>query len=196
MFGWNNIYFSDKRGWCVFATCIFTVHYMIFRWSCKSVYSPQVLHYISIVNSFICVTSSQSSGAINLCKSMGHLSYHYTFMRPPYLTTLHIEQYTSFTKPYSMHHWTIHQWSLDRKAPPTGKIVLHWIYPFQTILSNFGFGWQKRPPTPWKFFLYWIYPFQTILSNFRFGWQKIPPLFCLFMRDLSHITHVEYPWSP
>ena len=24
--------------------------------------------------------------------------------------------------------------------------TLHWIYPFQAILSNFGFGWQKSPP--------------------------------------------------
>ena len=27
---------------------------------------------------------------------MGRLSYHYTFMRPPYATTLHIQQYTSW----------------------------------------------------------------------------------------------------
>ena len=27
--------------------------------------------------------------------------------------------------------------------------------------------------------------------------QKSPaPLFCLFMIDSAHITHVEYPWSP
>ena len=26
--------------------------------------------------------------------------------------------------------------------------------------------------------------------------EKPPPLFCLFVRDLAHFTHVEYPWFP
>ena len=34
------------------------------------------------------------------------------------------------------------------ESPPPGKIFLDWIYPFQTILSNFGFSWQKTSPPP------------------------------------------------
>ena len=26
--------------------------------------------------------------------------------------------------------------------------------------------------------------------------KPYPPLFYLFVRDLTHVTHVEYPWSP
>ena len=26
--------------------------------------------------------------------------------------------------------------------------------------------------------------------------EKPPPSFCLFVRDLTHVVHVEYPWSP
>ena len=67
------------------------------------------------------------------------------------------------------------------KPPPTprwGKIFWHQIYPFQAILSNFGFGGRKAPPpTPQmrgKFFWHQIYPFQAILSNFGFGGRKAP----------------------
>ena len=37
---------------------------------------------------------------------------------------------------------------MGRKAPPPRmrEILLHWIYPFQTILSNFGFCGRKAPP--------------------------------------------------
>ena len=38
----------------------------------------------------------------------------------------------------------------------------------------------------------------SISCNFQqqlwFSWQKSPPPFCLFMRALAHVTHVEYPW--
>ena len=35
---------------------------------------------------------------------------------------------------------------VEEKPPPKwGKIFLHWIYPFQTILSNFGFCGRKAP---------------------------------------------------
>ena len=39
-----------------------------------------------------------------------------------------------------------------QKSPPQThthrEIFLDWIYPFQTISSNFGFGWQKSSPHP------------------------------------------------
>ena len=54
-------------------------------------------------------------------------------------------------------------WLLWQKSPPTlqrwGKF-LHWINPFQAILSNFGFCGRKAPTLPrWENFLHWIYPF-------------------------------------
>ena len=88
------------------------------------------------------------------------------------------------------------------KPPPNEGNFLHWIYPFQAILSTFGycgrkaplqdegifftldlsisgnfkqlwFLWQKSPPPPMReIFLHWIYPFQVISSNFGFLWQK------------------------
>ena len=76
----------------------------------------------------------------------------------------------------------------------------HQIYPFQAILSNFGFCGRKAPPTlpGWgKIFWHQIYPFQAILSNFGFCGRKAPlPLFSLFVRDWARITLVEYPRSP
>ena len=39
----------------------------------------------------------------------------------------------------------------------------------------------------------WIYPFHAISSNFGSAGRKVPTsFFCLFVRDLAHITHVEY----
>ena len=70
---------------------------------------------------------------------------------------------------------------LEKKSPPNREIFLDWTYPFQTILSNFGFSWQKSPPLLIReIFLDWIYPSQTISSNFGFGWQKSPPSFLPF----------------
>ena len=57
-----------------------------------------------------------------------------------------------------------------------GKIFWHQIYPFQAILSDFGFCGRKAPPPQWgKFFWHQIYPFQAILRNFGFGGRKAPP---------------------
>ena len=99
MFVWNNIYFSDKRGWCVFATCILLYITLFFMVLQVCVQSPS-LHYISIVNHSSVSLLVRVKEHINLCKFMGRLSYHYTFMRPPYATTLHIQQYTSMFKEY------------------------------------------------------------------------------------------------
>ena len=102
-------------------------------------------------------------------------------------------------------------WFLWQKSPPAhwmrehfltgwGEIFWHQIYPFQAILSNFGFCGRKAPPTlpGWgKIFWHQIFPFQAILSNFGFCGRKAPlPLFSLFVRDWARITQVEYPRSP
>ena len=146
----------------------------------------------------------------------------------------------------------------ETPPPRMREIFFHWIYPFQTISSNFGFCGIKapppnmkekfstgsihfkqfqetlvfvaeKPPPPdeWKIFPldlsisdnfkqlwflwqkspspHWMrekfFPLDLSISdNFEllwFLWQKKPlPLFCLFMKDLTHVTHVEYPWSP
>ena len=57
------------------------------------------------------------------------------------------------------------------------EIFWHQIYPFQAILSNFGFCGRKAKPHPgWgKFFWHQIYPFQAISSNFGFCGRKAPP---------------------
>ena len=57
------------------------------------------------------------------------------------------------------------------KSPPApqrwGNFFWHQIYPFQAILSNFGFCGRKAPPQDeGKFFGHQIYPFQAILSKF------------------------------
>ena len=65
----------------------------------------------------------------------------------------------------------------ESPPPNEGTIFWHQIYPFQAILSNFGFGGRKaHPPPRWgNIFWHQIYPFQAILSNFGFGGRK-PPL--------------------
>ena len=98
----------------------------------------------------------------------------------------------NFAKPYFMHHWTFHQWSLGRKAPPGGNFFLDWIYPFQKILGNLGLAGRKASPL-WtgKFFLDWIYLFQTILSNFGFMAEKPPQQGIFFRLDLSILENFE-----
>ena len=49
------------------------------------------------------------------------------------------------------------------------------IYPFQAILSNFGFCGRKAPPRMRENFWLQIYPFQAISSNFGFVAEKPPP---------------------
>ena len=70
-------------------------------------------------------------------------------------------------------------WFLWQKSPPTppgwGKIFWLQIYPFQAILSNFGFCGRKAPPQDEEKFWLQIYPFQAILSNFGFCGRKAPP---------------------
>ena len=65
----------------------------------------------------------------------------------------------------------------QRSHPPAwGKFFWLQIYPFQVILSNFGFCGRKAPPPGWgKIFWLWIYPFQAILSNFGFCGRKALP---------------------
>ena len=70
-------------------------------------------------------------------------------------------------------------WFWWQKSPPPprwGNIFWHQIYPFQAILSNFGFGGRKPPLPQWgKIFWHQIYPFQAISSNFGFGGRKAHP---------------------
>ena len=71
-------------------------------------------------------------------------------------------------------------WFWWQKSPPPdeGKFFWHQIYPFQAILSNFGFGGRKAPPPPRWGTIFWhkIYPFQAISSNFGFVGRKATPL--------------------
>ena len=67
-------------------------------------------------------------------------------------------------------------WAEKPPLPPGwGKISWLQIYPFQAILSNFGFCGRKAPPTRWgKFFDFrsiHFRQFQAILVL----WQKSPP---------------------
>ena len=39
-------------------------------------------------------------------------------------------------------------WAEKPLPPRMRENFLHWIYPFQTILSNFGFCGRKAPPPP------------------------------------------------
>ena len=86
------------------------------------------------------------------------------------------------------------------EKPPCrwGKIYWHWIYPFQAISSNFGFCGRKAPP--WdegKFFDTGSIHFRQFRATLVFVAERPPPLFCLLMRDLTHVTLVEYLlWSP
>ena len=71
---------------------------------------------------------------------------------------------------------------MAEKPPPLpgwGNIFWHQIYPFQAILSNFGFCGRKASPPHhlgWgKIFWHQIYPFQAILRRLWFLWQKSPP---------------------
>ena len=75
------------------------------------------------------------------------------------------------------HFWATLVLVAEKPPPPMREIFWHQIYPFQAILSNFGFGGRKAPfPRRGKFFWPQIYPFQAILSNFGFGGRKVPPM--------------------
>ena len=76
------------------------------------------------------------------------------------------------------------------KPPPMREKFWLWIYPFQVILSKFGFCGRKAlaPPRMRKIFWLWIYPFQAILSKFGLCGRKAPPLFCLLVRYLAHVA--------
>ena len=62
--------------------------------------------------------------------------------------------------------------------PRWGNFFLHWIYPFQAILSNFGFCGRKAPPPPRKIRQNIFTLDLSISGNFEqlwFLWQKSPP---------------------
>ena len=67
-------------------------------------------------------------------------------------------------------------WQKSTPPPPGwGKFFWHQIYPFQAILSNFGFGGRKAPHRMGENFLT---PDLSITTNFKqlwFWWQKSPP---------------------
>ena len=86
-------------------------------------------------------------------------------------------------------------WFLWQKSPPMRKIFWHQIYPFQAILSNFGFCGRKAPsPNEGKF----LTPALSISGNFRqlwFLWQKIPPMRKNFLTpDLSISGNFKQLW--
>ena len=55
------------------------------------------------------------------------------------------------------------------------------------------FSWQKSSPMPKQGNLRLDLSISCNFQQLWFSWQKSPPLFCLFMRDLAHATHVGYP---
>ena len=65
----------------------------------------------------------------------------------------------------------------ERPPPRWGKIFWHQIYPFQAILSNFGFCGRKATPTQdeGKCFNIRSIQLQAILSNFGFCGRKATP---------------------
>ena len=111
----------------------------------------------------------------------------------------------NFAELYIMHHWTSHQ-KPGRKAPlsPVTKERKNLTLDL-TNSCNFQqpwFTWQKSTlPPPVTEERKNLTLDLSISCNFQqlwFTWQKSPPplLFYLFVRDLAHVTHVEYPWSP
>ena len=80
------------------------------------------------------------------------------------------------------------------------KKLLHWICPFQAILSNFGFCDRKAPTPPpgWgKRDLHWIYPFRAIWATLVFVAEKPPPprmREIFFTLDLSILCNFKQLW--
>ena len=68
--------------------------------------------------------------------------------------------------------------SFAEKLPPVAKQgqILRLDLSISCSFQELWFSWQKSLPL-------------------KTG-QKSPPPFCLFVRDLACVTHVEYPWSP
>ena len=68
-------------------------------------------------------------------------------------------------------------WFLWQKSPPPGwrKIFWHQIYPFQAILSNFGFCGRKAPPPMRDNFLTSDLSISGNFEQLWFLWQKSPP---------------------
>ena len=82
---------------------------------------------------------------------------------------------------YFMYHWISHRRLLGRKAPPPGWGKIFWlqIYPFQAILSNFGFCGRKAPhPHPQdegKFFDFGSIHFRWFWASLVFVAEKPSP---------------------
>ena len=102
----------------------------------------------------------------------------------------------NFMHRYFTHHWTSHWWQLGRKAPTPGlgNNFLHWIYPFETISSNFGFCGRKATPPRMREFFFTLD--LSISGNFKqlwFLWQKSspphPPIWG------NNILHWIYPFQ-
>ena len=98
----------------------------------------------------------------------------------------------NFMHQYSMHHWTSHWWWLGRKAPPPRirEKILHWTYPFQAILSNFGFCGRKAPPPAPPRMIEKLFTLHiSISANFKqlwFLWQKSPPTPTQMRKNVLH----------
>ena len=82
--------------------------------------------------------------------------------------------------------------------PPMRENFLTLDLSISGIFEQLWFLWEKSPPPP-----PWGKNFDTGYIHFRQFWatlvfvaEKPPPLFCLLTRDLTHVTLVEYLWSP
>ena len=79
---------------------------------------------------------------------------------------------------YFMHHWTS-LWFCGRKGPPPGWGNIFWpqIYPFQAILSNFGFCGRKASPSQDErdFFDFRFIHFRQFPATLDFVAEKPPP---------------------
>ena len=110
-----------------------------------------------------------------------------------YTGSIHFRQFEQF-------------WFLWQKSPPPsqdeGIFFLHWIYPFQAILSNFGSAGRKAPsPKRGNFFTLDL----SISGNFEqlgFCGRKAPPpskmrkflFFFIFTLDVSISGNFEQLW--
>ena len=84
--------------------------------------------------------------------------------------------------------WATLVFVAEKPPPRMREIFWHQIYPFQAILSNFGFCGRKAPPP--KMRENFLTPDLSISGNFKqlwFLWQKSPPLKCTNL--LIHETH-------
>ena len=69
---------------------------------------------------------------------------------------------------------------VEEKTPPMREKILTPDLSISGNFKQLWFWWKKSPPKWGEIFLHWIYPLQTILSNFGFCGRKAPLSFVPF----------------